>query len=40
LKIPAGHHAVIVKANGMKDWQRELDVSAGSDVKLNAKLEK
>jgi hypothetical protein len=40
LKVPAGHHAIVVKSAGMKDWQRDLDVSAGSDVKLNAKLEK
>jgi hypothetical protein len=40
LKVPAGHHAIVVKVAGMKDWQREMDVSSGSDVKLNAKLER
>jgi hypothetical protein len=31
---------VKVTSAGYKDWAREIDVTAGSDVKLNAKLEK
>ena len=40
LKLSAGKHMVKVTSAGYKDWEREIDVTAGSDVKLNAKLEK
>ena len=40
LKLTAGKHMVKVTSAGYKDWEREIDVTAGSDVKLNAKLEK
>jgi hypothetical protein len=40
LKLSAGKHMVKVASSGYKDWEREIDVTAGSDVKLNAKLEK
>lgn len=40
LKLTPGKHMVKVTSAGYKDWEREIDVSAGSDVKLNAKLGK
>ena len=40
LKLTAGKHMVRVTSAGYKDWEREIDVTAGSEVKLNAKLEK
>ncbi len=40
LKLTPGKHMVNVSAAGYQDWGREIDVTAGSDVKLNAKLEK
>lgn len=40
LKVTAGKHVVKVTSSGYKDWEREVDVTAGSDVRLNVKLEK
>jgi len=40
LKIPAGKHTIKVAMAGYQDWTRDIDVSAGSDVKLNATLTK
>jgi len=40
LKLAPGKHAIKVTSSGFKDWERSIDVGAGSDVKLNAKLEK
>lgn len=40
LKLPAGKHAVTVKMAGYKDWSRDLNVQAGSEVQLSATLEK
>jgi hypothetical protein len=40
LKLPAGKHTVKVTASGYKDWSREITVGAGSEVKLNAAMEK
>ena len=40
LKLTAGKHIVKVTSAGYKDWEREIDVTAGSAVSLNAKLEK
>jgi len=39
LQITDGDHVVTVKKTGFKDWQRNLSVSAGSTVHLNADLE-
>ena len=39
LQMTEGDHAVAVKKAGFKDWQRNLSVSAGSTVHLNAYLE-
>ena len=40
LKLAPGKHTIKVSANGYKDWTRDITVSAGSDVALNATLEK
>ena len=40
LKLTPGKHTIKVAAAGYKDWSREITVSAGSDVSLNATLEK
>lgn len=40
LKLSPGKHTVRVSASGYKDWSREITVQSGSDVKLNAVLEK
>ena len=40
LKLKAGKHAITIKMTGYNDWSREIKVDAGSDVHLNAVLEK
>jgi hypothetical protein len=40
LKLAPGKHTVTVKMSGYKDWSREITVQAGSEVQLNASLEK
>ena len=40
LKLPAGKHTVKVSVKGYQDWSRDIEVGAGSDVKLNAVLTK
>ena len=40
LKLKAGKHSIKVKANGYKDWSRDLTVHAGSEMRLIATLEK
>jgi hypothetical protein len=40
LKLSAGKHTIRVTASGYKEWSREITVQSGSDVKLNAVLEK
>src|SRR4029077_10636675 len=40
VQVADGDHTVIVKKNGFKDWHREIKVSAGSSIRLNARLEK
>jgi PEGA domain len=40
VQVAEGEHAVTVKKSGFKDWNRKLKVSAGSNVHLNAELEK
>lgn len=40
VQLPDGEHTVTVKKTGFKDWQRKLKVNAGSNVRLNAELEK
>ena len=40
LNLPAGKHTIRVKAEGYKEWSRELTVLAGGSVTLAASLEK
>ena len=40
LKLSPGKHNIGVTQNGYKSWNRELSVISGSEVKLNAALEK
>jgi PEGA domain len=40
LKLPAGKHTVKVALAGYKEWTKDLTVLAGSELKLNAALEK
>lgn len=40
LKLPAGEHTISVAASGYKTWERKIVVIVGSDVTLNATLEK
>jgi CubicO group peptidase (beta-lactamase class C family) len=40
LKLLPGKHTVRVTSSGYKDWSRDITVQAGSDVKLNAVMEK
>jgi hypothetical protein len=40
VQVAEGDHAITVKKAGFKDWQRTVKVSAGSNVRLNAELEK
>jgi len=39
-QLTEGEHTISVKKSGFKDWERKLQVSAGSNVHLNAELEK
>jgi PEGA domain len=40
LKLSPGDHTISVGSSGFKNWQRTMSLSAGSDVTLNATLEK
>lgn len=40
LEVPEGEHTISVKKSGYKDWQRKLRVVAGSNVHLNAEMER
>jgi hypothetical protein len=40
LKLSLGDHTISVGSSGFKNWQRTMTLSAGSDVTLNAALEK
>jgi hypothetical protein len=40
VQVTEGDHTVAIKKAGFKDWERKLKVSAGSNVHLNAELEK
>lgn len=40
IQLPDGYHTVTVKKTGYKDWERTLKVTGGSNVHLNAELEK
>jgi hypothetical protein len=38
--VPAGNHQISVRLSGYQEWQRELRILAGSEINLEAKLEK
>jgi PEGA domain len=38
--IPSGTHSIHVRAAGYRDWTRDLQVFAGSEINLNASLDK
>jgi len=40
VQVTEGEHTVTVKKAGFKDWERKLTVSGGSNIHLNAELEK
>jgi hypothetical protein len=40
LKLMEGKHTIKVLSTGYKDWSRDISVSSGSELKLNAALEK
>ena len=40
LQLPEGEHVITLKKAGFKNWDRKMRVSAGSNVHLNAELEK
>jgi hypothetical protein len=40
VQVTEGNHTIVVKKAGFKDWERTMKVSAGSNVHLNAALEK
>lgn len=40
VQLPEGEHAITLKKAGFKNWDRKMKVSAGSNVRLNAELEK
>ncbi len=40
VQVAEGDHTIAVKKAGFKDWGRKMKVSAGSNVHLNAELEK
>ncbi len=40
LKLSAGKHSIQILSEGFSEWGREIEVSAGSDLNLNAALKK
>jgi PEGA domain len=40
LEMTSGEHTVLVKKTGFRDWERKLRVNGGSNVHLNAELER
>lgn len=40
LQVTEGEHTIAVKKAGFKDWQREMKVTSGTSIRLNAELEK
>jgi hypothetical protein len=39
ISLPSGTHQIVIKANGKKDWKREIEVMKGSQVTLHPVLE-
>lgn len=40
LEVPEGEHSITVKKAGYNSWQRKIRIVAGSNVRLNAEMEK
>jgi hypothetical protein len=40
VQVAEGDHTIAVKKTGFRDWERQMKVTAGSSVHLNAELEK
>lgn len=40
VQLAEGEHTIVVKRSGFKDWERKMKISGGSNVHLNAELEK
>jgi hypothetical protein len=40
VQVTDGDHTITVKKLGFKDWERKMKVSSGSNIRLNAALEK
>ena len=40
LEVPAGERSIVVKKSGYKNWERKMKVAAGSNIHLNAEMEK
>jgi len=40
VQLTEGEHTIAVKKSGFKDWERKMKVTAGSNVRLSAELEK
>jgi hypothetical protein len=40
IQIPEGEHTITVKKTGYKNWERKMKLSAGSNIHLNAEMEK
>jgi hypothetical protein len=40
LEVPEGERSIVVKKSGYKNWERKMKVIAGSNVHLNAEMEK
>ena len=40
LEVPEGDRSIVVKKSGYKNWERKMKVVAGSNIHLNAEMEK
>ncbi|SRR5579871_936600 len=40
LEVADGEHSIKVKKTGYKDWERKMKIVAGSNIRLNAEMEK
>ena len=40
VQVSDGDHTITIKKSGFKDWERKLKINSGSNVHLNAELEK
>ena len=40
LEVPEGEHSITVKKTGYKNWERKMKLVAGSNIRLNAEMQK